>query len=136
MFSDSVFDLRISGPLHGGRFAKQVPSQSKIIKVSIDGANVNLKLYRDVPADRWNEQLAAHLDLGCCGLHVIHGALKTCVNATGWKMDLLLGSLIYLFFDSPARRKYYLFTSVSTSVLFNTLDLRCSCVRASCSYLD
>ena len=60
--------------------------------------NVNLKFYRDLTADRWNEQLAAPslLDLGCCSLHIIYSAFKTCVNATGWKMDLLLRSLTVL----------------------------------------
>ena len=36
-----------------------------------------------------------------------HGAFKTGVNATGWKMNHLIRSLYYLFSDSQARRKDY-----------------------------
>ena len=67
----------------------------------MDGPNVNFKFYRDLIADRLIEHPAAplFLDLGFCGLHVVHGAFKTGVNATGSKIDNLLRSLYYLFSD-------------------------------------
>ena len=74
---------------------------SKLIQMSMDGPNVNFKFYRDLIADRLIEHPAAplFLDLGSCGLHVVHGAFKTGVNSTGWKIENLLRSLYYLLSD-------------------------------------
>ena len=47
------------------------------------------------------------INVGSCGLHVVHGAFKYGVTATGWKLDSLLRSLYYMFSDSPARREEY-----------------------------
>ena len=82
---------------------------SRIIQLSMDGPNVNLKLFRDFIADRKinNPDAPDVLDIGSCGLHVVHGAFKTGVTATGWKLDQLLRSLWYLFDGSPARRADY-----------------------------
>jgi hypothetical protein len=82
---------------------------SKILQVSMDGPNVNHKFYRDYVADRKVAEPDSPdlLDLGSCGLHVIHGAFKTGATVTGWKIDSLLRSLWYLFSDSPARRADY-----------------------------
>ena len=82
----------------------------KIIQVGMDGPNSNLKFYRDLVNSRELDMPNAPslLDIGTCGLHVVHGAFRTGFNATGWKIDSLLRSLFYLFSESPARRSDFL----------------------------
>lgn len=89
---------------------------SKIIQISMDGPNVNLKFLRDFIAAReaLEPNLPFLIDIGSCGLHVVHGAFKTGFEATGWKLDVLLKSLHYLFNESPARRADYKIITSST----------------------
>ena len=70
----------------------------------MDGPRVNwklLKLYEDREKDA---DLPKILNIGSCGLHVVHGAFCTGWQATEWKMEALLRALWYLFHDTPARR--------------------------------
>ena len=81
----------------------------KIVQISMDGPNVNKKLYKDLLLEREASDidLPCLIDLGTCGLHVVHGALRKGFEETGWKLDRLLRSLWYLFNESPARRQDY-----------------------------
>jgi hypothetical protein len=83
--------------------------KEKIIQVGMDGPNTNVKFHRDLIADRLlaDEEIPTLIDIGTCGLHVIHGAFRTGFTSTGWKIDNLLKSLFYLFNESPARRADY-----------------------------
>ena len=56
------------------------------------------------------------LNVGSCGLHVVHAAFCTGCQATDWKIEGLLRALWYLFHDSPARRDDY--TTVTGSTVF------------------
>ena len=47
------------------------------------------------------------LNIGSCGLHVIHGPFQTGARETGWAIDNLLSSPYYLFKDTSARRDDY-----------------------------
>lgn len=82
---------------------------AKMIQVGMDGPNSNLKFLRDLVSKRELEMPDAPslLDIGTCGLHVVHGAFRTGINATDWKLDSILRSLYYLFNESPARRSDY-----------------------------
>ena len=82
----------------------------KMIQISMDGPNVNLKFYEDYVTERETIHPEAHvlLDIGSCSLHVVHGAFKTAFEESGWKLGKLLRSLWYLFKDSPARREDYM----------------------------
>lgn len=93
-------------------------NDQNILQISMDGPNVNHKLHRDYVAARKETYPEAPdiLDIGSCGLHVIHGAFKTGANASGWNIDQLLRSLWWLFSDSPARRADY--TSITKSDVF------------------
>ena len=44
------------------------------------------------------------MNIGRCGLHVIHGAFKTGVQAIKWNICKLVRACYTLFHDSPARR--------------------------------
>jgi len=90
----------------------------KLIQVSMDGPNVNLKFLRDLKTDRSivNPEIPSLIDIGTCGLHVIHGAFRSGFESTGWKIDSLLKLMFYLFNESPARRSDY--TQISGSTKF------------------
>ena len=48
------------------------------------------------------------MDVGSCGRHVVHGAFKTVVKATGWQLEKILKAMWKLFNDSPVRRDLYI----------------------------
>ena len=50
---------------------------SKVIQVSMDGPSVNLKFYDKLVKFRQECELPQLINIGICGLHVNHGALKT-----------------------------------------------------------
>ena len=76
-----------------------------IMQVSMDGPSVNWCFYK-----KFNEYLQTNcdektlIDLGSCGLHVVHGSLKTAHAAVKWSVHQILRSLYNLFKTSPARR--------------------------------
>jgi hypothetical protein len=58
-------------------------SEKKLIQISMDGPNVNLKLLNDMRSNR-GESDRKLIDIGTCGLHVVHGAFQTGHTASGW----------------------------------------------------
>ncbi|XP_049270810.1 uncharacterized protein LOC125758087 [Rhipicephalus sanguineus] len=78
---------------------------AKILQVSMDGPNVNLKFFRSFQKHLHENYQVNCLDLGTCGLHVVHNAYRAGVTASKWGLDILLSSLGVLFQDSPARRE-------------------------------
>ncbi|KAJ8043765.1 hypothetical protein HOLleu_11016 [Holothuria leucospilota] len=76
-----------------------------LLQVSMDGPNVNLKFYRDLENERKTEELPGMLNIGSCGLHIVHGSLQKGVTASGWNLASLLRALWQLFHDTPARRE-------------------------------
>ncbi|XP_074658438.1 uncharacterized protein LOC141911339 isoform X1 [Tubulanus polymorphus] len=47
------------------------------------------------------------LNIGSCGLHVMHNAFKAGDHATDWDLESLLINLRYLFKDAPVRREMF-----------------------------
>ncbi|KAK3925252.1 N-lysine methyltransferase KMT5A-A [Frankliniella fusca] len=80
----------------------------KLLQVSMDGPNVNLKFIRELetyltsikdPTD------PMFLYMGSCGLHVVNNAFKTAFsNVTDWPIVSFIRSLYNLFKDVPSRR--------------------------------
>ena len=68
---------------------------------------MNWKLLSLLNEDRQKEDadLQQLLNVGNCGLHVVHGAFCTDCQSTDWEIDGILKALWYLFQDSPARRE-------------------------------
>ena len=81
--------------------------QSKMCQISMDGPSVNWKFFNSVTKKREEDELPALINIGSCGLHVIHGAFKTGVEATNWNIKKILRSAFYILHDSPARREDY-----------------------------
>ena len=79
---------------------------AKCLQISMDGPSVNWKFYKDITlqikADFNNELV----DIGSCGLHILHGAFKTAIenNKIFGELESLFSSAYWLFKDSPARR--------------------------------
>ena len=82
----------------------------------MDGPNVNWKFYSMLTDEVKKEHNSHMLNIGSCGLHILHRAFKDGAVASGWQLDRLFSNLDWLFQDSPARRDDY--TKVTGSSLF------------------
>ena len=82
----------------------------------MDGPNVNWKFYSMLTDEVKKEHNSHILNIGSCGLHILHGAFKDGAVASGLQLDRLFSNLHWLFQDSPARREDY--TKVTGSSLF------------------
>ena len=63
--------------------------QSKMCQISMDGPSVNWEFFNSVSRKREEDELPALINIGSCGLHVVHGAFKTGVEATNWNIKKL-----------------------------------------------
>lgn len=84
-----------------------VPSSDikKIQQLSMDGPNVNHKLHSLLQNDlKENCGSKSLLNIGSCGLHIVHGAFRTGHKSTSWDLNKFLYAIFNLFKDSPARR--------------------------------
>ena len=86
----------------------------RLLQVSMDGPNVNWKFYTDLTKERNSEELPQLLNIGSCGLHIVHGGLQKGVNESGWKLGHFMRSLWQLFHDIPARREDFVKLTGST----------------------
>lgn len=75
-----------------------------LLQVSMDGPNVNWKFLRLLQED----EDVNIVDLGSCGLHVVHGAFQSGHKAAGWTVNDFLRGIYWLFKDSPARRAAFI----------------------------
>ena len=80
---------------------------NQILQISIDGPNVNWKFFEKFQGELKREFNVMLLNVGSCGLHVVHGAFKDGSKASGWDVDRFMGSAYWLFKDTPARREDY-----------------------------
>lgn len=89
----------------------------KVLQVSMDGPNVNLRFFKDLQIKMAEEDVpAVMLDLGSCGIHTTHNAFKNAMIATKWNISTFLRSLYNLLKNVPARRALY--TSYTQSFIF------------------
>lgn len=72
----------------------------RLRQVSMDGPNVNWKFIKLLLED----DDVNILDLGSCGLHVVHGAFQYGHKESKWKVNEFLRGIYWIFKDSPARR--------------------------------
>nr|CAD7198549.1 unnamed protein product [Timema douglasi] len=63
-----------------------------------------------------DNEVCSLLNLGPCGLHVVHGSLRTGLESVDWDISSLLRYMYYMFTDSPARRE--LFTQLTRCASF------------------
>ncbi|CAH3122844.1 unnamed protein product [Pocillopora meandrina] len=84
----------------------------------MDGPNVNWKLHElfQELISEVDENAPILVNVGSCGLHIVHNAFKAGSKASTWSIQEVLSSLHWLFVDSPARREDY--TEITSSVVF------------------
>ncbi|KAE8737611.1 hypothetical protein FOCC_FOCC016927 [Frankliniella occidentalis] len=88
--------------------------ERKLLQISMYGPTVNFKMLKDYQQELKEDHGGTSMvDLGSCGLHVVHGAFKTGVNAVQWDLKEFLIGLHYLFHKSPARRGHFTKTTAS-----------------------
>ena len=85
-----------------------------LAQISIDGPSVNWKFFTDMKKKLADDYETILINIGSCGLHIVHNSFKTGATAAEWKVEALLSSLYYLFKDSPARREDFAKVSGST----------------------
>ena len=57
--------------------------QKLMIMLSIDGPSTNWKVYENLKYHRTEKEFPQIVDVGSCGLHVVHGAFQTGMKANG-----------------------------------------------------
>lgn len=88
-----------SGVLESGLSVKNM------VQVSMDGPNVNWAFLKDLKKCLADDYDSSLINIGSCGLHIVHNSFKTGATDTGWNVGQYLSSLYYLFKDSPARKE-------------------------------
>ena len=92
-----------------GKFDDAVASfdQSKLIQISSDGPNVNLKVLKIISEQREEGNHLPLIDIGTCWLHTVHRSLQNGIVSSGWKVEYILNWMWNLLKESPAGRKVY-----------------------------
>ena len=81
---------------------------SKIIQVSMDATSVNLKFLHELVKHQEELEIEEKvIDIGTCGLHVMHGAFKCSIESTDWNIKETLKGSHQLLHDIPARQADY-----------------------------
>ena len=75
----------------------------KLVQLSMDGPYVNWKVFRLMQEDVEKQIGKKLLNIGSCGLHVIHNFSRDGCSAAEWEVETFLSSVRWLFKDSPAR---------------------------------
>ncbi|CAL4099874.1 unnamed protein product [Meganyctiphanes norvegica] len=84
-------------------------SLKNMIQISMDGPNVNLLTHKKVNKDPSFDQYEHFLlDIGTCGLHKVHNAMKDASKSVDWKILEFLRAAFTLFEDAPSRREEFL----------------------------
>ena len=92
------FDLNFLGHTSAQDLLKSLQSELTtlnlvgLIQLSMDTTSTNWKLLDEMSEDQVNSdpELPELINVGSCGLHIIHGAFKRGAIATGWHIDNLL----------------------------------------------
>ena len=58
--------------------------KANLLQLSMDGPNVNWKVFEDLQSEIQLENGKNLLNVGSCGLHVIHGAFRSAMSETAW----------------------------------------------------
>ena len=82
-------------------------SAPNMFQVSMEGPNVNWAFYNLLLKSRQEKELSSLVTIGSCGFHIMHGAFKAGVEATGWNVAKRLKALWTLFRDTPGHRDDY-----------------------------
>ena len=79
----------------------------RLIQLSIDGPSTNWNILQLLQENQKEKEHPAIINIGSCGIHILHGTLKVGMEAADWDVGKVLKSMWHLFHDSPARRETY-----------------------------
>ena len=74
----------------------------KVLQISMDGPNVNWDVLKKHIQFREGKEFPKLINIGSCGLHILHGALQTGTLKTGWEVNKVLHGMWKIFDESPA----------------------------------
>ena len=78
--------------------------ESKFMQVSFDGPNANLAFLKKYISLREKKELDPLIDLGTCGLHLVHASIKTGTKTSEWELQKLFKAMWQFIRVAPARR--------------------------------
>ena len=67
--------------------------ESQVMQVSFDGPNVNLTFFKKYASMEEEKELDPLMDLGTCGLHVVHSSMKAGAKVSEWELQKLLKAM-------------------------------------------
>ena len=79
----------------------------------MDGPSVNWCFYDEVIKNKKEMELHQLINIGSCGLHIIHGSFKTGIEVTHWNINTTAKGAFQILHDSPATRADYIRVSRS-----------------------
>ena len=74
----------------------------------MDLTNVNWDVLSFHSSDREENEFSGLINVGSCGLHVLHGALQTRIMVTDWEVSKVLHAMWKISDEWPARRDIYI----------------------------
>ena len=80
----------------------------KLIQISMDGPNVNWDVLSLHSSYREKNQFSRLINIGSCGLHVLHSALQTEIMETNREVSKVLHAMWKISDESPTRRDIYI----------------------------
>lgn len=86
-----------------------------LLQISMNGSNMNLKVTKDISAELEREHIHKLINIGTCGLHVLHYAFQDGVKVSVWEICSLLKSVFYIFLESPTRKEDF-FTVTNSKI--------------------
>ena len=85
-----------------------IQSLKYMLQISMDGPNVNLSAHREIEEVVQTQHGHKLLNMGTCGIHQVHNALKAAMNGDTFKIQQFLSALYKMFHETPARRAEYI----------------------------
>ena len=68
-------------------------SGEKMIELSMDGPNINWKVFDLLKSHRREAEWSPLMNMRSCSLHIVHGAFQTGNKATDWQIDIVLKAM-------------------------------------------
>ncbi|KAL2087970.1 hypothetical protein ACEWY4_016798 [Coilia grayii] len=88
-----------------------------LIQLSMDGPHVNWKAFSLLQKEIQKQVDKLLLNIGSCGLHILHNAFREGCKTTGWDIEHTLSSLYWLFHDCPARHEDFVTATGCSTVM-------------------
>jgi len=88
--------------------ALKVFPPEKFLQLSMDGPNVKWNVLELLQQERAKEERPEIVNIGSCGLHIVHGAFKTGIQTSERNIVKILKAIWQIFHDSLARRETYI----------------------------